>query len=642
MDFFSHQEKARNYTKVLMVYFLIAMLLIVAAVNVVVYYFFIFLESYPYTPQNWFSEGLVYYVSGATILLIVSGSLFRWQKLKSGGHVVAEMLGASLLDLHTSDMKRRQLIHVIEEMSIASGVPLPVIYVMESESGINAFVAGYLPTEAVMVVSKGAIEALNREEMQGVVAHEYSHILNGDMQINIKLMAMLAGILMISLTGRLLMRGSSSRHHMSSRRISGNNKSGSALAVLGLLLLLVGYVGVFCGRLIKAAVSRQREFLADAAAVQFTRNPQGIASALNKIAESVYGSRIEDAQVEGMSHMCFSEAIKTHFNQWMATHPPLDKRISRVYPGFLSRIKARQMTENIQAAAQQDSAINTESPVSMFTSSEPVAMTSAQVSESVGKVDQAHIDYAASLHQSFSDELLMAIHVTETSKSVVWAMILAKMDLKSHLKNVHDCLGAENIISINKYKDEVFNLKDAQRLPLFDLLLPALKQMNKDDKADFIDKCKAVIKCDNRYTVFEFVILSLLQQHLSESAGQDVKVKYYSYKALGNELQMLLSVMSQSTGSASVERENIYSSIAKGFSLTELTLLPMQSISASKIQNALKKLSQMSPLLKRNVIEACADIAMDDGKLKSTEAELLRAISESLNCPMPPLLPLAE
>ena len=642
MDFFSHQEKARRYTKVLMLYFLIATLLIVVAVNVVVYYFFIFLEFYPYTPENWFSEGLVYYVSGGTILLIVSGSLFRWQKLKSGGHVVAEMLGASLLDLHTSDMKQRQLINVIEEMSIASGVPLPTIYVMENEPGINAFVAGYLPGEAVMVVSKGAIEGLNREEMQGVVAHEYSHILNGDMQINIKLMSLLAGILMISLTGRLLMQGSSSRRYMSGRHISGNNKSGSALVVLGLFLLFVGYVGVFCGRLIKAGVSRQREFLADAAAVQFTRNPQGIASALNKIAESVYGSKINDAQAEGMSHMCFSEAITTHFNQWMATHPPLDQRISQIYPGFLSRVKARRMTENIQAAAAGSSAMSAADSVSMFSSAAPVKITAAEVSESVGKLDQAHINYAVSVRESFSDELMMAIHVSSTAKVIVWAMLLAKMDLKTHLKSVQGCLGAENIITINKYKDEIFKLRDSQRLPLFDLLLPTLKKMSQEEKTDFIRVCREIVKCDSRYTLFEFVILSLVEQHLSESASREVKVKYYSFKSLSEELQLLLSVMSQSTGAVSADREEIYLKIARGFSLKNQKLLSMKSLSANKIQLALRKLAQLSPLLKRSVIEACADIAMDDGKLKSTEAELLRAISESLNCPMPPLLPPAE
>jgi len=198
VDFFAQQEKARQYTKVLLLYFLIAIVFIVVAVNVVIYYFFIALESYPYTPQDWFSDGVVYYITAATCLLILSGSVYRWLKLKSGGHAVAAMVGAKRIDLHTSDTQQRQFINVVEEMSIASGVPVPGLYIMQDEAGINAFVAGYLPTEAVMVVTCGAIENFSREEMQGVVAHEYSHILNGDMQINIRLMAMLAGILMIT------------------------------------------------------------------------------------------------------------------------------------------------------------------------------------------------------------------------------------------------------------------------------------------------------------------------------------------------------------------------------------------------------------------------------------------------------------
>ena len=234
MDFFTQQEKAKRYTKILLLYFLIAVALIVVAVNVVIYYFFIFLELYPYTPQHWFSGALVYYISAATCLLIFSGSLIRWFKLKSGGHAVAAMVGAKRISLNTSDVKQRQLINVVEEMSIASGVPVPGLYVLESEAGINAFVAGYLPTEAVMVVTAGAIENFSRDEIQGVVAHEYSHILNGDMQINIRLMAILAGVLMISSLGHLLISGQSRSHR--------SRDSGGSV-VLGFLLLMVGYIG---------------------------------------------------------------------------------------------------------------------------------------------------------------------------------------------------------------------------------------------------------------------------------------------------------------------------------------------------------------------------------------------------------------
>lgn len=645
MDFFSHQEKARRYTRILISYYLIALIFIVTAVNVAVYYFFIFLEFYPYTPQNWFSEGVVYYLSMGTLLLILSGSFYRWKKLKSGGHVVAEMVGASLIDSATSDPQIRKFINVVEEMSIASGVPLPNIYVMENEPGINAFAAGYLPTEAVIVVSRGAIEHLNREELQGVVAHEYSHILNGDMQINIKLVAVLAGMLMISLAGKLLTHGnSSSRRRSMHMSRSGKNSSASALIILGLMLQLIGFIGVFFGRMIKAAVSRQREFLADSAAVQFTRNPQGIASALNKIAEASAGflnngSEIKDAHAEDMSHMCFSEALNMRFTKLLATHPPLVKRIERIYPGYLSRVKARQLTENIKEANQQASD-NSDAlqAVSMLSSVSPVApVTPKEVVSTVGLIDQAHIDYAHAMHKSFSDNLLKATYQKATAKAVVWALIIARMK-KDDEPAAHDCLGAENEQTVLLYINEIKQLKKSQQLPLFDLLLPALKQMSEKEKVDYLEITEVLIKCDKRYSLFEFVLLSLLQQHLSATAAENKKIKYYSFKPLSDELQLMFSVMAQSAGSSVADRENVYQKIVKSFFIQDYKLLPMKAISVVKIQVSLKKLSFLSPLLKRNVLEACADIAMGDGKIKTAEAELLRAISESLGCPMPPLI----
>lgn len=646
MDFFSHQEKARRYTRVLIAYYLIALIFIVTAVNVVVYYFFIFLEFYPYTPQNWFTEGVVYYLSMGTLLLILSGSFYRWKKLKSGGHVVAEMVGASLIDSSTSDPQIRKFINVVEEMSIASGVPLPNIYVMENEQGINAFAAGYLPTEAVIVVTRGAIDSLNREELQGVVAHEYSHILNGDMQINIKLVAVLAGILMISLAGKMLTHGRSSTNrrsmHLSS---SGRNSSVSALIILGFMLQLVGFIGVFFGRMIKAAVSRQREFLADAAAVQFTRNPQGIASALNKIVGASAGflnngSEIKDAHAEDMSHMCFSEALNMRFSKLLATHPPLVKRIERIYPGFLSRVKARQMTENIRETNQQafDSSDVLQS-VSMLTSVSPMTspVTPKEVVSTVGLIDQAHIDYAQVVHESFSENLLKATYQKATAKAVVWALIVARMK-KEDMAAANSCLGVEAAEAVGLYLSEIKQLKKSQQLPLFDLLLPGLKLMSKKEKVDFIEITEVLIKCDKRYSLFEFVLLSLLQQHLSSTAAENKKIKYYSFKPLSEDLQLIFSVMAQSSGVSIAERESVYQKVAKGFFIQDYKLLQMKVISVTKIQKSMQKLSLLSPLLKRNVLEACADIVMGDGKIKTAEAELLRAISESLGCPMPPLI----
>ena len=654
MDFFTQQDKARKFTKILLLYLFVAVASIVLAVNLVIYLFFVFLEFYPYTPENWFSDGVVYYISAATVSLILLGSLYRWNRLKSGGHAVALMMGAEPVDLHTSDYKERQFINVVEEMSIASGVPLPTIYLLDDEQGINAFVAGYQPTEAVIVATKGAIEKLTRAELQGVVAHEFSHILNGDMQINIKLIAILAGILMISVVGKILVPrtligGRYRRSYAGSSRGSGG-RSGSALIVLGLALQLLGFIGLVFGRIIKSAVSRQREYLADAAAVQFTRNPEGIASALNQIRLSGDGSLIESAHAEDLSHMCFSQPLakaftRLGFAKWMATHPPLEDRIKAIDPVFLSRERARELTQknkqNEQAAAEITPVVETNRAASAIGGMDalmPAAATAMAVTQTVGQVQQVHMDYATKVHDSFSSELLDAAHGAASAKIIVLLLILAKMDLKTGVAVLRQSLDKQEELLLKTLKDEVFSLPLSLRLPLFDLLIPVLKQMPDKEKSDFTGLCKRLIKSDKRYTLFEFILLTLLEQHLSSDSAKNIKVKYYSLKPLMEDLSLLLSIMAHCGGVNEKRREQTYKKVAATFAMNSDSLLPMSEISPGKIKQSLMRLNQLSPLLKRNVIQACADIAIEDGSIKPTEAELLRAVSESLNCPMPPLI----
>ena len=648
MDFFSQQEKAKRYTKVLLLYFVLAISLIVISVNIVIYYFIKFLEFYPYTPADWFSAGVVYYISGATCLLIFSGSVFRWLKLKSGGHAVAAMVGAKRIDLNTSDKKQQQLIHVVEEMSIASGVPVPSLYVLDSESGINAFVAGYQPTEAVMVVTAGAINNFTRNEMQGVVAHEYSHILNGDMQINVRLLAMLAGILMISSLGHLLIRGESRSY---------SNKKSGGLVVLGFLFLLIGYIGVFFGRLIKAAVSRQREYLADAASVQFTRNPEGIASALNKIREVSAGSYMKSAYAEDMSHMCFAQAFSMLVTNWMATHPPLMERIKRVDPGYVARIKARDLNKKYNQKNVDDSVVKPVAgasvsgdllPDTVMSFSEGVApetISSAELLGTAGKIDEPHIKFAAEIHSAFSDDLMHSIHQIEKARMILLNLILVRMNFDAGIQFLSKNISEKELDVIYRFNKEINELENYQRLPLLELLLPTLKQMDASDKVNFLKLCDGFIKSDKRYTLFEFILLSILKKSLSPESGEDIKIKFHSFKEVNIELQLIFSVMAHSSQCEDDVRHASYDKVSQGFFMAstgeKLNLLEFKEITPKKMTLAFQRMAQLSPLLKRNVLESCADIAMHDGQLKYAEAELLRAIADLMDCPIPPLLPQA-
>ena len=213
-------------------------------------------------------------------------------------------------------------------MAIASGTPTPPVYMMQEEPGINAFAAGFTPSDAVVGVTRGCVGQLSRDELQGVIGHEFSHILNGDMRLNIRLMGVLFGILVVGLIGSILLRSSLYGSALQSRSSRGN--STQVLLIIGGVLMLVGFIGTLVGNLIKASVSRQREFLADASAVQFTRNPSGIAGALKKIGGFEAGSEMMNPHAPESSHMFFGRAVSSGFNSLFATHPPLEERIARL------------------------------------------------------------------------------------------------------------------------------------------------------------------------------------------------------------------------------------------------------------------------------------------------------------------------
>lgn len=625
MDFFERQDKARKKTWLLVLYFTVAIILIVAAVNLCFYLIFQFTETYPDSSQSWFSGQLWLYVSGITLAIILLGSLFRFTSLLSGGKAVAEMAGARLLDLNTSDDDEKKYINVVEEMSIASGTPMPVLYVMDNEPGINAFVAGYKPTEAVMVVTKGTLQQLDRDELQGVIGHEYSHILNGDMRINIRLMAILAGILIIGQIGQVLLRGSG-RLSLNRRGKGGGQ---GALILLGIALMVIGYIGLFFGRLIKAGISRQREFLADASSVQFTRNPKGIAGALYKIKQSTYGTLLNNSHAEDMSHMCFGESLHVGMQSLLATHPPLDERIRAVDASYLKIQRARDI---IKQRNEEKSKQNN------FSESAGIHTSSADISGSIGNPAEQHMLYAVLMHQAFNASLMHEVHDNTGAKAVIYALLLADMDMQSGLECLRNQGEQVLVEKLQHIHEDIGQLNQRHRLPLIDLALPALKQLGEADIAKFLKTTEALISDDNKYTLFEFVLLTILKKHLSPGAGQADKVKFYSFNAVLEELKLLLSLIVHTSQQNEEKKQAIFEAGMLSFGGKEFSRLSMNQCKPKAITAVLNKLSLLSPLLKKSVIEACADAIVEDGIVMPAEAELLRALSESLDCPMPPLL----
>ncbi len=639
MNFFKRQAEARRYTTLLVFYLLIAVVLIVAAVNVVVYIAVAAGSPQPPGLSTWKDSPWWPMVTAGTLLVIVIGSLVRFLGLRGGGSAVAELMSARPVSVDTRDPLERRFVNVVEEMSIASGTPVPDLYVMDREKGINAFVAGYRPTEAVMVVTRGALETLSRDELQGVVGHEFSHVLNGDMRINVRLIAILAGILTLGMLGRVMMR---SLGRSSGIRSSSSGRGGQAQLVafgLGLGLFVIGYIGLFFGRLIKAAVSRQREFLADASSVQFTRNPSGIAGALWKIKTHVEGALLSSAHAEETSHMCFGQNIKMSFSRLMATHPPIDERIRRVDRHFevkQAAARTRPQVATVPGHARSETAMG-------FAPSgaEAVVAGSSSVADSVGNPTPEHVDYAAAFHRSIPEALLDAVHAPRDAPFVVYALLLG--DVAEERTRIARALirhetKASDDTRLTPICDAVGGLDLRYRLPLLDLAAPALRRLPGAERRAVIKISEKLVRIDRKVTLFEFVLLTLLKKQLKPGRSAAEGIRYRRFAPVLPEIRILLTLMSRTGARSPSQAEEAYTRAMRSFTKIHLPQADEAYCRLDSMESVLTKLSGLSPLLKGSLISACADCVLHDGKITLEEAELLRAVAEALDCPMPPLI----
>lgn len=615
MDFFKHQDQARKKTGLLILLFVLAVMLIALAVNVVVFLVFSTGDDLASRINNWMMHAYWEHPTAAVVLLVFFGSLSRYFALSGGGKAVAEMISAKPVDLASTDKNEKKYINIVSEMSIASGVPMPVLYVMEREQGINAFVAGYGPTEAVMVVTRGALEELNRDELQGVVAHEFSHILNGDMRINIRLMAILAGILTIGQFGRVIMRSASHGH---SKRNSG------PLVIVGLMFFIIGYIGLFSGRLIKAAISRQREYLADASSVQFTRNPRGIAGALYKIRESVHRGYLGSNRAEEMSHMCFASSLPTFFESLLATHPPLDVRINAIDPLFLKTQRAKTIIQ--------------ERSTDKETNKRGQGYSGNDIVNSIGNPGAEHLVYAALMYKSLSSFLIDLLHSKDGAQAIVYGLIISRMDYDQGIEylSVHCDQAVVNLTV--KVIEPLSHLDKRNHLPIIDLVLPVLKSLDGDKRKTFIENSDELIKMDKRISLFEFVLLIVISQHLDKKAETVTPVKYHSFKPVVDDIHVLISMMAQTSRQSDEKNRAVFDRVMKTFVSVDMPIIPARDCHFKMLLQALNRLSNLTPMLKKSLITACVDCVIDDGIVMSDEAELLRAVAESLDCPVPPLL----
>jgi len=645
MDFFEHQDKARKNTKVLVVYFVIAVVCIIASVYLASLLIFYGVaakqeQGAPLPELALWDPKLFLSVVLGTLGVVIIGSLYKTAALAKGGSAVAESLGGRLLNPNTTHPDERKLRNVIEEMAIAAGVPVPKIYVLDDEKGINAFAAGHAPGDAAIGVTRGCMTLLTRDELQGVIGHEFSHILNGDMRLNLRLMGVIFGILCLAVIGRILIysRGRSSRDR-------------NPLMYLGLALIVIGAIGVFFGRLIQAALSRQRELLADASSVQFTRNPAGLSGALQKIGGA--GSKLESAHAGEASHMFFGDGLGKPLFGMMATHPPLAERIHAIDPGWDGKFK----TINVEAVAAE-SVREAAKPASSRFPFPPIpgmpgagvgdggfathAVLMGAVLSELGQPTSLHLRYAEALRNSFAEKVQSAAREPLEATALIYAMLLSADEtarakqLTELARRVAPGLG-ETTASLWR---EVAPIAARARLPLVNIALPALRQLRPDEFDQFSQALQWLIESDGQTEIFEFVLQKIVRRHLASQAGEThpTSIQYHTLKPLVPDCSVVLSALANvsSSDAAEIEKASRAGASHLGAKAEGLQLLSRETSGLEQLDTALDRLALAAPQIKKNLLEACVQVVGADGVIQEREAELLRAIADTLDCPIPP------
>jgi len=636
MNFFEYQHQARRQSALLVLLFVVAVLAIIALVDLAVAGLVMAFTHNVYEPFPSFPGWLqahpkvLGWTSLGTFGLIASASLYRMASLSRGGGAVASLLGGTRVEPGTRDPMRRQLINVVEETAIAAGLPVPEVYVLETEPGINAFAAGFSPSDAAIAVTRGTLESLTRDELQGVVAHEFSHILHGDTRLNMRLLGATFGIMVVALAGRMILHG------LGETRRSSDGRAAVLVLGVGITLFIVGYIGVLAARLIKAAVSRHREYLADASAVQYTRNPHGLAGALKKIALSPLRAAIVSAQGEEISHMLIAERHNL-FDSLFASHPPLLARITRLEPSFrpgdLERIRLSPMRPPAPEPVQPP-------PPAL---PELFGLAPHLVIGLVGNPGDAALNTAAALDARLAPALKEAAHSPQDAPYLVLALVLNRDDASRELQlaRIAERLPDAPPGYLENLSAQVRRLDPAHYLPLLELALPALRQQPAILLRTLIGLVDDLVRVDGVTRIFDYALSRLLRQLVTESmaprarrAGPASKLRQ-----LRAEAQTLFSMLALA---GHAESEAASAACAAGlrrlFPGENLKFAPPQPW-IEPLDRALLELDRLPPLVKQELIDALALTILHDRQITLAESELLRVFCALLHCPLPPLSP---
>ena len=621
--------------------FLLAVVAIVLAVDLVASAVYLAVADDPALTMAKLPRELWMATSVVTFAIIFIVSLVNIVGLAGGGAKVAQMMGGRLVASNTQDRLERRLLNIVEEMSLASGVRRPQVYVMDKEKGINAFAAGWTVSGAVVAVTRGTLETLTRDELQGVIGHEFSHILNGDMGLNIRMVGVLAGIVAIGSIGGFVMRNAFEADDI---------RAAIPIFLIGLAIFTVGYTGLFFARLIKASVSRQREYLADASSVQFTRNPDGIAGALDQIRLSGAGTLIQGRYAEDMSHMFFGQSIRVRIAGLFDTHPPLMERILRVNPRFQpSAYRPRRAPapsaaeENAQVSGLVDEATAVPPAgrrrVDNGTAWGRSANESAQL---VGELKPGKIDIAARFLAALPAGLRENVREPNDACAVIISLLLApKPEVAREQLAAMKAKGLESLVASAAAAAPLTRLLGVGfHLPVIDLALPAIKAAPDALKQQLIAGLEAVINADRRVSMHEFVVLTLVRHQLAAPAKPPRADRKLA--DLQAEATLILSLVAHAgtradaSGARSEALRLAMTAGAATMGIPEEQAAAQLSLTAAA--TALAALQRLAPLEKARLIKGLFAATTADGTIRVGEAELLRMVGAVLDCPLPPML----
>jgi Zn-dependent protease with chaperone function len=626
MDFFAAQDKARRTSRWLVLWFALAVLVIVAAVDAVIT---ITVHVATQTPIPALPLGFHAGSMIAVLLVVGIGALVRIVQLAKGGEAVAEMVGARLLEPGTRDLHERRLLNVVEEMAIASGLTVPRVYVLDKERGINAFAAGYSPNEAIIAVNRGTLTQLTRDQLQGVIAHEFSHILHGDMRLNIRLLGWLSGLLGIFVMGRLLIRLGFEADDL---------RALVPALLVGGALCAVGYLGVLLGRMIQAAVSRQREFLADASAVRYTRNPDGIGGALRRIGAWFEGTLIDHPNGETLSYLCFGATVEQMVDGWFATHPPVLERVRRIYGREMDVIETEPPPPAAEEIAALEAAAGFAAQAGARRRGARSRLAPDSVIAAVARVTPQQMEQARAFHNGLDDRITGALREAGGAQLVVaiCLLLLEPAQRKRQLQFLQRELAPADFRRLVELIVPIEALGEARQVELADLAVPALRTLEAAARTQFLDRMRRLVLVDNTLSLPELLLYILIEYRLIQRVTIERARLLQALPQLADAASVVLSALAHAaTRDTPLAFEQARGQI--GARCPQLALMAAAAVGPSQVRAALERLLFLTPMDKPLLIRAAVAAITHDGVVSARENLLLRTLCATLDVPLPPL-----